>query len=70
MDYNRDGRVDIFNITLEFQLADNQIVSGVRFLAFFDVRLHVCTIIVYKVLYSNVLVYRHFHKSDCSLLLT
>ena len=45
IDYNRDGRVDIFNITLEFQLTDNQIVSGIRFLAFFDVRLHVCVII-------------------------
>ena len=42
IDYNRDGKVDVFNITLEFQLADNQIVSGIRLLAFFDVRLHVC----------------------------
>lgn len=43
IDYNRDGRVDVFNFTLEFQLTDNQMVSGIRFLAFFDVRLHVCT---------------------------
>ena len=42
IDYNRDGRVDVFNFTLEFQLADNQNVYGIRFLAFFDVRLHVC----------------------------
>ena len=34
----------MFNFTLEFQLADNQNVYGIRFLAFFDVRLHVCVI--------------------------
>ena len=46
IDYNRDGRVDVFNFTLEFHLAENQAVSGIRFLAFFDVRLHVCVTIV------------------------
>ena len=46
IDYNRDGRVDVFNFTLEFQLAENQAVSGIRFLTFFDVRLHVCVTIV------------------------
>ena len=45
IDYNRDGRVDVFNFTLEFTLAQNQTVSGIRLLAFFDVQLHVSGII-------------------------
>ena len=41
IDHNRDGRVDVFNFTLEFTLDQNQVVSGIRLLTFFDVQLHV-----------------------------
>ncbi|XP_065914285.1 transmembrane protein 231-like [Dysidea avara] len=40
IDHNRDGRVDVFNFTLEFTLDQNQVVSGIRLLTFFDVQLH------------------------------